>query len=616
MRFLPFLLLHVYALAAEPSYIGSQKCAACHRISAEAQGRSNMARTWRTPSAFAANYEKARQEGALQYAIARHRGELQFHVRRPGVPPFDGVVESVVGGPRHGLSFLVRVPALGGIPLARAPLVEARYLHSSSTGELVLSPGFPQPTPENWETAVGRALSPGFEKKCLNCHGAADQGVRCESCHGPGSAHLQAVAAKSDDKAIVNPARFSNSQKMEQCGQCHAGFSELSDPVPDDVLISNQVTALRNSQCYIQSGEGLNCTSCHDPHRDSRPGDTRPVTVCLSCHSIQARNRAGLCPVNKSGDCLKCHMPQAEKGAFHMVDHWIRVHPEQGVKVARRASADHTTIAPKHYYLRWIVAASVNKAEAARSDLLAGAAFFDVAQKYSSDSSAISGGFLGNLPVGTMDPALVQAALPLQRGESSGIVDIQGKPTIVYRMPRDFLYDAEQRQLEATRLREQGEFGKAAKKYLESLQIYPYYLRSLIFLAVSVGEGGEGARAASILELAASLYPKDPAAQYNLGIAYGSLNRTADEIRTYRQAIDLQPDLIPAYMNLGGTLYAAGRLDEAAEAYRSGLQQNPLAASLYFNLAQVYRQQGKTAEAVRAAALARTIDPRLAKDTQ
>ncbi len=570
-------------------------------------------------SAFPPGYSREIKEGPDKYRVVKKDGTLLYTVGIVGQEPFQAPVDTVVGGRRHGLSFLVRVHEIGGMKLERAPLVEARYLHYSSSGSLVLSPGFPAETPSTWETGIGRVLSPDFEQKCLTCHGAAqstgahETGVRCETCHGPGSAHLKAVKANAANKAIVNPKNLSNAQRLEQCAQCHAGFGELYDPLPDDLLISNQVNALRNSQCYIQSGGGLSCTSCHDPHRDASSADTRAVQTCLTCHGANAQHRAALCPVNSSTDCMKCHMAEQQKGSFHMVDHWIRVHPEQGIKVNRRDAASRSRMTPKRLYLRLIVAADEVKAEAAHAELAAGVPFFRVAQKYSVDNSRITGGYVGDMAVEELEPELARAAMKLERGEFSDALDIGGKHMIVYRMGRDFRYQAEQLELEATRLRERGALDEAAAKYQESLQIYPRFLRSLIFLGVTFGQKGDTSRAAAILDYAIRLYPKDPAAHYNLGIAYGALGRAGDEIRSYQRAIELQPDLIPAYLNLGAALFAAGRLDEAAGAYRGALIQNPLTASLYFNLAQVYERQGKTSESKQSFAFAARIDPKFAK---
>src|SRR6478672_10284571 len=170
MRFLP-LLLYTCALAAEPSYIGTKTCSQCHPAIASLQAGSNMARTWQAASALPAGYAKTKQEGGIQYRFARHGDGIEYEVGMPGRSALHTAVETMVGGQRHGLSFLVRVPAIDGLPLQRAPLVEARYLHYSPTGQLVLSPGFPEHTPSSWEGSIGRVLSPGFERKCLSCHG-------------------------------------------------------------------------------------------------------------------------------------------------------------------------------------------------------------------------------------------------------------------------------------------------------------------------------------------------------------------------------------------------------------------------------------------------------------
>lgn len=598
--------------------MGSAVCSRCHRDLASTQSKSRMALTWqgRTGTFLPKDYQRTRMEGPLQYSFSRTAQGISYKVAMPGTAPVTAVAETTVGGTRHGLSFLARYPSIAGVKLPRSPLIEARYLEYH-TGKLVLSPGFPEETPSSWDTALGRVLSPDFEQKCLTCHGAAqpgirETGVRCETCHGPGSDHVKAMTEGSKNTSILNPRKLGNDKLLLQCSQCHSGFSDLSDPVPDDLLISNQVTALQKSQCYIQSGSGFSCLACHDPHRDAAGNSTKAVQACLGCHGAAVKSRAALCPVNQTGDCLGCHMPEAQKGSFHMVDHWIRVHPEQGVKAGRRDPANHTTVAPKRLYLRWIVAESPAKAEEALGKLKAGEPFFSVAQQYSTDEHSMSGGYLGDMATTSVDPALAAAALKIDRGQFSPVVEVKGKPVIVYRMPRDFLYEAEQLNLEGTRLRESGHFAQAANKYLESLQVYPYFLRSLIFLAVSLGQQGQAQRAGAILEFASQLYPKDPAAQYNLGITMGVLGRTDEEIVAYRRAIDMQPDLLPAYLNVGAALDASGSLDQAEEAYRRGLEQNPLAAGLYHNLAHVYEQQGRAAEAKAAEALAIKIDPKLA----
>jgi tetratricopeptide (TPR) repeat protein len=616
VRLVVLALISLFALAGpEPAYTGAAKCASCHRAIGGAQMNSNMALTWQGswPPLLPRPYSRRMREGAVEYTAASSGDRLQFRVVIAGRAPATAPVETTVGGRRHGVSFLVRLSEIDGLKLPRAPLVEARYLHSAPSNELVLSPGFPQAAGSSYETVLGRVLSPDFERKCLDCHGAPSEasheaGVRCESCHGPGAAHISAISANAAVRAIQKPT--TREQELELCSRCHAGFSELYDPLPGDLLISSQATALKRSQCYIQSGGAMSCTSCHDPHRDGLRADISATAVCQSCHGSEVANRAALCPVNQKQNCLECHMPMEQRGSFHMVDHWIRVHPEQGVRAPRQSAMNRTRVRPKRLYLRLIVAETAEKAKAARAELAAGATFFSVAQKYSKDASGITGGYIGEIEPDRMDPQLAAAALKLAQGEFSEVLDIHGKPMIVARMPRDFLYEAEQLEIEGSQLRQEGRFSEAIAKFEESLRVYPQFLRSLVLLGATLGQQGNAQRAAAVLEYATRLYPGDPAAEYNLGLAYESAGRGEQAMAAYQKAIELQRDLIPAYLNLGGLLYSTGRAGDAARVYEAGLDQDPLAASLYFNLALVYRDLGKADRAAWAAALAAKIDSR------
>src|SRR5204863_8745006 len=102
-------------------------------------------------------------------------------------------------------------------------------------------------------------------------------------------------------------------------------------------------------------------------------------------------------------------------------------------------------------------------------------------------------------------------------------------------------WQASRRFEEGSGLRAQRKLEEAAQKYLEALQIYPQFLRALIFLGTTLGEQGKAARANGILQYAARLYPNDAAAQYNLGISYDTLGRGTEAVRAYRRAIELEP---------------------------------------------------------------------------
>lgn len=623
LLFLPFA-----CTAAENSYIGHEACAGCHKQIAATQVNTAMARTWqgRQATELPANYSQAHAEGpdpAIHYLIKRAAQSLEFEVQMPNRRPVKFPVQITMGGERHGLSFLVRVPDVEGSKLSRAPLVETRYLHYAPENRLALSPGFPPEKPTTYETALGRVLSPHFEKKCLACHGEprthgthTDSGVSCESCHGPGQSHLLALSKKSANKGILNPARLPITEQMQPCSPCHAGFSTVVDPMPDDLLISDQVTALSNSECWRQSGGRITCTNCHDPHQDAPRAVliAKSEKTCLTCHTLNLPGHSALCPVNRSSGCVGCHMPN-ETGSppFVISDHWIRVHPDQNVAIGEHLPAWRSTALPKHLYLRTIISNDQPKAESLREQLLSGASFFDLARANSTDAStSVNGGFLGDLDASQLDPAWSKAVLALEPGEISDIIDVRGKYVILQRMPRNFREQAEARFNKAMDLRKEGKREESVHELLEALKIYPRLLRALTYLGVTYGEAGNPQTGAAILTITTRFYPQDAGAHFNLGIAYGALGRQ-EEITEYKRALEINPDLVLAYLNLGAALYAKGQYEDAIQAYREGINVNPLIASLHYSLSLALDQKNNTQEASNEMAVALKIDPNVGK---
>ncbi|HOE65160.1 MAG TPA: cytochrome c family protein [Candidatus Hydrogenedentes bacterium] len=79
---------------------------------------------------------------------------------------------------------------------------------------------------------AGVATAPSEAPECLRCHVTAyekdkplpadikmEDGVQCESCHGPESAHFAAAKKSLADKSI--PQVLSGAPKEETCKKCH-----------------------------------------------------------------------------------------------------------------------------------------------------------------------------------------------------------------------------------------------------------------------------------------------------------------------------------------------------------------------------------------------------------
>jgi Cytochrome c554 and c-prime len=97
---------------------------------------------------------------------------------------------------------------------------------------------------ELWIAEIGRGVKYGLprrateSKECLPCHTTAfgvdahalapsfdpTDGVQCESCHGPGSAHAEAMAARSGGKGAAGLRRYEDERAIQaQCKTCHEG---------------------------------------------------------------------------------------------------------------------------------------------------------------------------------------------------------------------------------------------------------------------------------------------------------------------------------------------------------------------------------------------------------
>jgi predicted CXXCH cytochrome family protein len=623
----PLLIIGI-ANASAGGYVGSDVCAGCHKEIAATQSQTKMRRTWHDASTtqIPTNYAQKFSEGPapnINYSVRRTGPkDVQFQVQMPGQQPVSYPVITIVGGERHGLVFLVNVPSLQGSELPRPALNEGRYFQSVRRNGLALELGLPEEKPTTYETSIGRVLPPVLEKRCLSCHTGprtlgtrVETGVACENCHGPGQPHLLGLASHSKDLGILNPAKLPVAERMRPCMQCHAGTTFIEDAMPDETLISAQVVGLKNSECWRQSEGQITCLNCHNPHQDA----SRVVLVaraektCLTCHTLAVKNHAALCPVSRATGCVTCHMPDKVSGAFVMAEHWIRVHPEQNVKVPGvQNAAWRTTVVPKHLYLRKIELESREKAASILQQFANGASFFDVARADSLDrETGANGGYTGDLTADKLAPGWAAVALRLQPGQISNVVEANGRYVILQRMPRNFRFDAKVKFDEAMSLRKAGKPQESVAKLLEALKIYPHFLRALTYLGISFSEMGNPQTGANILQIATKLYPQDEGAHFNLGVAYGALG-SEEEVAEYKKTIEIDPDYDGAYLNWGGVLYNKGQLDEAIELYRRGLQVNPLNPALHYSLSAALGRVRKKDEADAEAALAGKIDPKYA----
>ena len=142
--------------------------------------------------------------------------------------------------------------------------------------------------------------------------------------------------------------------------------------------------------------------------------------------------------------------------------------------MAAHNPAWRTKIPPKRLYLRMMALTNWEKASFWQSaSSRQGISFFDLASTNSIDrATGDTGGYVGDLEPNQPDPALSVAALKLQPGEISNVVESNGKYFTLQRMPRNFREDAEAVFDKAMELRCWQAAG-IEKRITEALKTYP-----------------------------------------------------------------------------------------------------------------------------------------------
>jgi tetratricopeptide (TPR) repeat protein len=286
-------------------------------------------------------------------------------------------------------------------------------------------------------------------------------------------------------------------------------------------------------------------------------------------------------------------MPAVEMGPLHLVDHLIRVHPEQGVTAAAQKQARRSRIRPLREFLKIIVTNSREQGEKAAGRLANGEDFYDVAREISTDPSAPIGGYLGPKWLSQMDPTMRDEAARLTYGQTGRLIVIGERWVILQRLARDFKWQAS---------------AQLAAGGGQALKIYPHFLRALTLIGTTFAESGNVQRASEIFGLASRFYPDDAATRVELGMMLGELGRHTEELLAYKKAIELEPDLLAAYPKLGMALNAAGDFNQAIVIFWKGLQINPLSAELYRDLGLALARRGDANGAKESLRLAAKID--------
>ncbi len=195
---------------------------------------------------------------------------------------------------------------------------------------------------------IGMVHEMGMARRCIECHAMkmlpnstepapGFLGVGCESCHGPGSAHIAAAKAKQYQNLKMDDISQWGAAKINAlCARCHRSQDNVTLNGDDATATARfQGYGLSLSPCFQKSGDKLSCITCHDPHTNVSKDHRAYEKVCLSCHSPSASPVQHTCPVNPKDQCITCHMPTRpiftdKRLPIFMADHLILAnHPKR-----------------------------------------------------------------------------------------------------------------------------------------------------------------------------------------------------------------------------------------------------------------------------------------------
>jgi predicted CXXCH cytochrome family protein len=345
--------------ASSAHFVGSQACAGCHPAEQAAWSSSHHRHAMEPANAstvlgdfgdvsfryFGRETRFSRRGSTFQVTTENQHGNAEtFTIAYTlGYAPLQQYLVAFDDGRIQALPFAwdARPRAQGG----------QRWFHLyPDTDVTPADPLFWLRPRQNWNHMCGDCHTTSFSKRFSDATGRFDSrwselGNGCESCHGAGSAHVEAAQHAEPAQRFVN-GLHTQAEQLDQCGACHARRVRLREDASHERMHDTWRPELLQDGLYFVDGQfkdevfeigsflqskmaarGITCSHCHDPHTARLRAEAN--ALCTQCHDRQTFDgpqhhfhAAG----TDGARCVSCHMPSRTYMVVHeRRDHRIAV---------------------------------------------------------------------------------------------------------------------------------------------------------------------------------------------------------------------------------------------------------------------------------------------------
>ena len=500
---------------------------------------------------------------------------------------------------------------------------------------------------QNWNTMCAECHSMNLQKN-YNVDNATfdttwtDIDVSCESCHGPGSNHVNwakrvpgwnsmqeslGLLLHLDERKDVfwqtdptsgKPVRSElkvTDKEIEICARCHSRRSPISENYAygerlmdhylprtldagmyhDDGQIEDEVYvygSFRQSKMYQA---GVTCSDCHEPHSNELklPGNT----VCLQCHETKTFSQASHHFHDTKGPgaiCADCHMPTKD----YMVvdprhDHSMRVpRPDLSEKF-------DTPNACTNCHLDKSAGWAADKVRTWYGRDAKGFQGYTAVLSAARAGESSASYQLAELIRDTSSPEIARATALIELGPALSLQTIDVLPLA--------LSDADPAvRTAAVSILDRTPYNVRARLGFPMLEDPVRMVRiaaARVLAAIPIGDLDPERRA--LLTRVGNEYiaaqmasAERPEAWTNLGNFYVAKRDWRKAIEVYRKAIETDPVFVPSYTNLADLYRVLGDETNAEKVLQEGLVWNEDDATIHHTLGLSLVRQGRIDEAL------------------